>query len=232
MIQYGGRGAMAPLPSPGAHLHFASARRDGRDRPVHKGSTRRPVIWNRLDRRAAAKLFHQARAWDRRTHVAGRHGGRLGHAALQVLQCLIFDFQNFKTGQLDPSYEAIAAKANLARATVAAALQRLKRLGVLHWLRRCEESYEDGRYVLRQISNAYAVLPPSQWRSAGLLPAEAPTPAAGTWGDHPPLPGLVAQAADAGTVERAVATLDLDRTDRLAAALAKLGKAVIERSKP
>src|SRR2546422_664075 len=102
-----------------------------------------------------------------------------------------------------------------ARATVATALQRLKALGILHWLRRCEESYEDGRYVLRQISNAYAVLPPSLWRHAGLLPAEAPTPAPGTWGDHPPLPGLVAQAAEADTVESAVAMLDLDRTDRL-----------------
>ncbi len=119
--------------------------------------------------------FHQAREWDRRTHVAGRHGGRLGHAALQVLHCLIFDFLSFKTGRLDPSYEAIAAKANLARSTVAEALKRLRASGILHWLRRCEESYEDGRYVLRQVSNAYAVLPPSLWRHAGILAPEAPT---------------------------------------------------------
>jgi hypothetical protein len=31
---------------------------------------------------------------------------------LQVLHALIFDFLNYRTGQLDPSYEAIARKAN------------------------------------------------------------------------------------------------------------------------
>ncbi len=191
--------------------------------------------WHRIDRRSAAKIFHQARALDRRSHVAGKHGGRLGHTGLQVLHCLVFDFLNWATGQLDPSYEAIAAKANLARSTVGAALRRLKELGILNWLRRCEESFEDGRYMLRQISNAYAVLPPSLWRAAGLLPAKAPLPAPGTWGDHPPLPDVVGQAAEAAAGGAGGAellrVLDRDRRDRLAVALLKLGSAV-SRVKP
>ena len=151
---------------------------------MHADSTRQPVRWTRIDRRSATKIFHQARALDRRSHVAGKHGGRIGHTGILVLECLIFDHLNWRTGQLDPSYEAIAAKANLARSTVGAALRRLKELGILNWLRRCEETMEGGRYVLRQISNAYAVLPPSLWRAVGLLPAKAPPPAPGAWGVH------------------------------------------------
>lgn len=202
--------------------------------PVHTGSTRLEVRWTRVDRRMATKVFHQAREWDRRTHVAGRHGGRLGHAALQVLHCLIFDFLSFKTGRLDPSYEAIAAKANLARSTVAEALKRLRASGILHWLRRCEESYEDGRYVLRQVSNAYAVLPPSLWRQVGILAPEAPTPAPGTWGDHPPMPDVATQAAElirAGAGDGPLLRLlDLRPADSLDEALLNLGRRLAERA--
>jgi len=202
--------------------------------PVHTGSTRIEVRWTRVDRRMATKAFHQAREWDRRTHVAGRHGGRLGHVALQVLHCLIFDFLSFKTGRLDPSYEAIAAKANLARSTVAEALKRLRTSGILHWLRRCEETYEDGRYVLRQVSNAYAVLPPSLWRHAGILAPEAPTPAPGTWGDHPPLPDVASQAAEvirAGAGDAPLLRLlDLEPADSLDKALLNLGRGLAKRA--
>jgi hypothetical protein len=48
--------------------------------------------------------------------------------------------------------------------TVATALQRLRELGILHWLRRCAKSWQDGRFVLEQETNAYAVLPATQWR--------------------------------------------------------------------
>ena len=67
---------------------------------VHADSTRQPVRWHRIDCRSAAKIFHQQRALDRRSHVAGKHGGRLGHTGLQVLHCLVFDFLNWATGQL------------------------------------------------------------------------------------------------------------------------------------
>ena len=92
---------------------------------------------------------------------------------------------NFRTGRLDPSYAAIAAKAGVCVRTVASALQRLKALGILNWVRRCAERWADGHFVLEQETNAYAVLPEIQWRGYR-PPQEPPTPAAGTWGEPPP----------------------------------------------
>ena len=111
-----------------------------------------------------------------------------------MLHALIFDFLNHRTGRLDPSYAAIAAKAGVCVRTVATALQRLRELGILNWVRRCAESWRDGRFVLEQESNAYAVLPESQWRGYR-PPQEPPGPAPGTWGDPPPMPSALAQAA-------------------------------------
>jgi hypothetical protein len=52
---------------------------------------------------------------------------------------------------------------------------------------------------------------------------EAPPPAPGTWGDHPPLPSVVAQAAverqSGGAMRDAIRVLDIDPTDALAVAL-------------
>jgi hypothetical protein len=123
-----------------------------------------------------------------------------------VLHTLIFDFLNFRSGQLDPSYAAIARKANVCQRTVATAIQRLKSLGILNWVRRCAESRaEDGRFVLEQETNAW-------------------------WGDHPPLPSLLAQAAAerqaGGTMQGVIGILDSDPSDAVAMALARLGRAV------
>ena len=74
-----------------------------------------------IPKRVATRIWHRARDFDRKTSKAGCHGGAVGHAALQVLHSLIFDFLNYRTGRLDPSYEGIARKANLARSTVAEA---------------------------------------------------------------------------------------------------------------
>ena len=109
-------------------------------------------------------------------------------------------------------------------------LQRLKELRVINWVRRCKESRrDDGRYVLEQESNAYAVLPVSQWRGYR-EPPEAPPPAPGTWGDHPSLPDVVTLAAagwrGGDCPQEAIRVLETDPTDRLAAALASLGRAV------
>jgi DNA-binding transcriptional regulator YhcF (GntR family) len=87
-----------------------------------------------------------------------------------VLHALVFDFLNHRTGRLDPSYAAIAAKAGVCVRTVASALQRLKALGILNWMRRCAESWRDGRFVLEQETNAYAVLP----EMPGMVKRECP----------------------------------------------------------
>ena len=132
--------------------------------PVWSGSIAKPVRFAAKPKKAAVRLWHRARGFDRITHEPGRHGGAVGPAALAVLEALIFDFLNFRTGRLDPSYAAIGAKAGVCVRTVASALQRLKALGILNWVRRCAERWAYGRFVLEQETNAYAVLPESQWR--------------------------------------------------------------------
>jgi hypothetical protein len=105
-----------------------------------------------LAKKAAVRLWHRARDFDRGTHQPGRHGGTVGHTALQVLHSLVFDFLNHRTGRLDPSYAAIAAKAGVCVRTVASALKRLRELGILNWVRRCAESWHIKQHALRPAS--------------------------------------------------------------------------------
>jgi hypothetical protein len=197
--------------------------------PVWSGSTTVPLRFVGMPKKAAVRLWHRARDLDRGTHQPGQHGGAVGHAGLQVLHALIFDFLNFRTGRLDPSYVAIAAKAGVCVRTVASALQRLKALGILNWVRRCAERRDaDGRFVLEQETNAYAVLPESQWR--GYRPSqEPPGPAPGTWGEPPRVLSAVAQAALESDLGGKVQALASDPKDGLAAALSRLGRAFMAR---
>ncbi len=197
--------------------------------PVWSQSTTKGIRFQPMPKKVATRLWHRARDFDRQTRRHGHHGGAVGHAALQVLHALIFDFLNYTSGRLDPSYEAIARKANLCVRTVATALQRLRGLGILNWVRRCLETWQDGRFVLEQETNAYAVLPDAQWRGYR-PPFEPPAPMPGTWGDHPPLPSLVAQAAQerqqGGSLRTMIGILDADPGDDLAMALARLGRSM------
>jgi hypothetical protein len=195
--------------------------------PVWSDSTTKEVSFQRMPKKVATRLYHRARDFDRKTSKPGCHGGAVGPTALKVLETLIFDFLNYASGRLDPSYDAIARKANVCRRAVATALTRLKELGLLHWQRRSEPSWQNGGFVLVQVTNAYAVLPCSQWRGYK-EPLDAPAPMPGTWGDHPPLPSVLAQAAAerkaGGDMRTAIGILDSDPTDGLAAALARLGR--------
>jgi len=85
-----------------------------------------------MPKKVATRLYHRARDFDRKTSKPGCHGGAVGPTALKVLETLIFDFLNYASGRLDPSYDAIARKANVCRRAVATALTRLKELGLLH----------------------------------------------------------------------------------------------------
>ncbi len=135
-----------------------------------------------------------------------------------------------RTGRLDPSYAAIACKAGVCVRTVATALARLRELGILNWVRRCAESWRDGHFVLEQQTNGYAVLPDSQWRGYR-PPAEppAPAPAPGTWGEPAPMPDAVTLARLEGDLMGKVMALATDPKNRLAAALASLGRAFMVR---
>jgi hypothetical protein len=202
---------------------------------VWSGSTRLKVRFQPLTRKAAARLWHRARDFDRQTRKSRgtrAHGGRLGPTALQVLHTLLFDFLNFRSGQLDPSYAAIARRANLSERAVATAIQRLKAEGILKWERRCTPTWRDGQYVLEQQTNAYAVLPPSQWRGYR-EPPDAPRPVPGTWGDPPSMPSVLDQAvlerAADGSEQTALAVLETAAPGGLEAALAALGRKIQDR---
>ena len=194
--------------------------------PVWSGSVANPVRFAAMPKKAAVRLWHRARDLDRSTHEPGRHGGAVGPTGLAVLHALIFDFLNHRTGRLDPSYAAIAAKAGVCVRTVATALARLRELGILNWVRRCAESWRDGRFVLEQETNAYAVLPESQWRGYR-PPPEPPEP---EWGRAPIMPSALVLAALEGDLAGKVHALASDPKDGLAAALARLGQAFLARN--
>ena len=201
--------------------------------PVWSGSTSTPVKPAPMSKKAAVRLWHHARGYDRQTRRAGHHGGVVGPTAMQVLHTLIFDFMNWRSGRLDPSYAAIARAANLCVRSVATAIKRLKELGIIDWVRRCTESRtQDGRYVLTQQSNAYAVLPSSGWRGYHEPPGP-PGPAPGTWGASPPLPCVVGMAVEerrhGGGMRGVLSILASDPTDALAVVLARIGQAVMRR---
>jgi hypothetical protein len=58
------------------------------------------------------------------------------------------------SGRTKKDASGIARKANVCLRSVATAIQRLKELGVLNWVRRCAENWIDGRFVLEQDTNA------------------------------------------------------------------------------
>ena len=164
-----------PIPATDAAAHATSA-----PWPVWSGSVASPVRFAPLAKKAAVRLWHRARDFDRGTHQPGRHGGAVGPTALQVLHALIFDFLNHRTGRLDPSYEAIARKAGVCVRTVATALARLRELGILNWVRRCAELA--GRAVRARAGDQRLRRAAGQPVAGLQAAAEPPAPAPGTVG--------------------------------------------------
>jgi hypothetical protein len=200
--------------------------------PLWRDSVRRQVTYQPLPKRQAVQLWHKARRFERQTRRPGRQDGAIGRNGLAVLHALLFDFLNYATGRLDPAQATIARAANIAERSVRRGLVKLKAAGVLNWLRRCIEDKDDlGRFRLRQESNAYAILPASQWRGF-YDQAEAPRPHPTAWGAVPPLPELTDQAAadraQGGSYAMQLALLEADPGDKVAAALVRLGRLIPE----
>jgi hypothetical protein len=114
-------------------------------------------------------------------------------------------------------------------------VDRLRDVGILAWVRRCVEGWEDGRYVRRQQANAYALLPSTGWRGFRPPRDEPPPPHPDTWGKPPPMPSILTAAAierrAGGTLKAAIQVLELGPVNGLEAALARLGRAVLTREK-
>ena len=75
--------------------------------PVWSDSTTAPVRFQGLPKKKAVKLWHRARDFKRKTRQPGMQDGAIGRNGLAVLHALIFDFLDYRTGRLDPGYEAI-----------------------------------------------------------------------------------------------------------------------------
>ena len=231
-----GRGMFPTIPGLGVQRTFAPD-------PVWKGSARDGVKYHPISRKERMTIWHEAvRMSQDRARVCKTGGGAAGGArdarrsrlngnALSVLRVLLFDFLNMRTGRLDPSYEGIAHKTGLSRATVARALATLRQLGIINWVRRCYGVMDGGRYVLEQLRNAYAVLMPATWR--GHTPAaQPPAPMPDVWGAAPTRQGIAEEAmadlpAERST-EQVVRALRADPDNPLMAALARLGSRFIE----
>ncbi len=123
-----------------------------------------------LDRNAKVRIATYVRAWTARHRQPGQqHKGPITRAFLDILRALLWGFHNSRSGRCFPTYEAIAAKAQCARSTVAEALKALEWAGVLTWQHRiirmrerCTDLF--GRITWRwrviRTSNAYTFRDP------------------------------------------------------------------------
>jgi hypothetical protein len=194
--------------------------------PVWRDSTTAEVKFQPLPKKKAVQLYHKARRFERQTRQPGKQDGAIGRNGLAVLHAMLFDIIDYASGRLDPSYARIARKACISVRSAARGLASLKLAGVLNWQRRSKPGeQEGGLFLLKQDTNAYAVLPATQWPGYWELP-ESPPPHPASWGATPPLPDQLTQAvADrrAGDSDKAViGRLADDPGDTIACALAGL----------
>ena len=132
--------------------------------PVWKDSTTKKVKFAPLAKREAVTALSQGPQVRAPDPPAGQARRRARPQRACVLHALLFDFLNYATGRLDPAIASIARKACISARSVKRGLANLKLAGVLNWLRRAGETRDEkGRFCLKQDTNAYAVLPPSQW---------------------------------------------------------------------
>lgn len=122
-------------------------------RPIGDGTTAGAMAWIDCVLQAVSE-------WDDAERAKG--GARpLGLHGLRVLEALLGRRGkvaiDFRTGRLEPALETIALAARVSKTTVIRALARLKALKILDWIRRTEETGNDGLFgpQRRQVSNAY-----------------------------------------------------------------------------
>jgi len=131
-----------------------------------------------LDRNARARIIHFAETYERNTKAPGQRMGALGLTGLAVLKALLFQFMG-RGGLTCPSYTALQRATGLCRQTIARALDRLERAGIIKRIQRIvrERTVDQGRelVVARQGSNLYSFMPPempTKWPS--LLSSDYP----------------------------------------------------------
>ncbi|AMW35723.1 hypothetical protein AY555_10105 (plasmid) [Haematospirillum jordaniae] len=72
---------------------------------------------------------------------------------------------NWETGELTCSYKTLGEKAGYGQTTVYKALKFLREQGIIFAVNRCiKRTFDNGRFLLKQVSNAYAFLSPARWQ--------------------------------------------------------------------
>jgi len=179
-----------------------------------------------MSKKEARRLWHDARRFERQTREPGCQDGAIGRNGLRVLEVLLFDFLNYCSGELYPSIKKIASAAIMSPRSAARGLAKLKDAGVLNWLRRAVLVEGPlGGFLLRQTSNAYTVMPSSDWRGYK-PPPEPPAPAPAEWGARPPInPYAEAKAAHDDWARLAA----LDAEASLGSGVARIHASVLRR---
>jgi hypothetical protein len=126
------------------------------------GDFRRPI-----STKSRAQIMERAEALERSTKAPGQRDGVLGQSALMVLRALLCHFLDIKSGRCDPSYKQIQKQTGFCVQTIAVALKRLERAGILDITRRIARKAGQfwneltSRFVWRerveQQTNAYRV---------------------------------------------------------------------------
>jgi DNA-binding transcriptional MocR family regulator len=122
-----------------------------------------------ISRKELWRRFAAASEWSDRVKVPWHYSGILSQNDLRVLRALRRSM-NWRTGWCWPSCATIASRLGLSLNTVKRSLAWLVKLGVVFRQRRWKTIPGQGR---RQTSNAYRILPPSEWHG---YDAKSPAP--------------------------------------------------------
>jgi len=125
-----------------------------------------------LDRNERYRILVRCERMERATRGKGCRNGLLSRPALDILRTLLLRFTHKKTGVCFPSYDALQEATGYCRQTIATALQKLERAGVVTIVRRLKrEVGELGGILCRQWSNLYAFRAPAKQLDLGATTA-------------------------------------------------------------
>jgi hypothetical protein len=129
--------------------------------------------------RGAERLAVRSMKARGRGRVKRLHAGELRLPDLHILHALLFECLDWKTGRCAPTYDDLAEKTGHARDTIAGALARLAKAGILERLRRFQrvEGADGKGPQVVQAPNAYRFALPARLRLLlGLAAGPPPIP--------------------------------------------------------
>lgn len=112
-----------------------------------------------LTTRQRAQMLDELEKMERRSKPANHGNGIVTRPGLAVMRCLLLHFSDRTTGACFPSYDAIQDRTGYCRQTIAQAIRRLERIGVLKIVRRIVRKAVDGVVRVMQATNLYAFAP-------------------------------------------------------------------------